>query len=528
MGLRDYIPFTREPVERRTTLEARPLLIDKDSQKAVVKLFKSSALAMGFTGLSSLTSRTNFETAPYDFDRINRAADTDSYIRQGLTKYRELMWKEGWDIVSENDESADYIRQRIDFMEFAMKQPFQDFLNDVGDQLIKFGNAFIAKSRGDLAPYFPGQIKSQVRAYPVVGYYLIPAETVEIQRTKNNKVISYRQRLDTLTEVYGQNKQPKWQADEVIHLALDKKPGRAFGTPFLISVLDDVLSLRQIEEDILNLIHKELFPLYKYKVGTPEMPAEQEEITQAIYELENLRNDGGLILPERHDVEVIGADSNSLDASDYLSHFVNRVVVGLGLSPHHLGIMNEGGNRSVTDRLDVALYDKIKTIQRYVADMIRLGIFNELLMEGGYDPFVNPKNKGISDRCDFRFREIDVDTQVKKENHVIQKWLSDGLTWEEYRTELGEDTDVDENRLFSKMQSATQTDAQIEVMKAQPAPAGESKQPANKKKTAQRTADNKSRPKNQHGRRSSPNIRHNDEIWLSEVADILDEGYTEE
>lgn len=528
MTLLDYVPFVRAPAERRTNLEARPLLIDGDSQRAVVKLFKNSALALGFSGLSSLTSRSNFEVAPYDFVRIGKAADTDSYIRQGLTKYRELLWKEGWDIVSENDEAADYVRERFSYMEFAMGQSMQSFFYDVGDQLVKYGNCFIAKSRGDLNPYFPTKIESPLRKHPIVGYYIIPAETVEIRRTKYNKVISYRQRLDALSDSYGRNTQPSWAADEVIHLALDKKPGRAFGTPFLISVLDDVLSLRQIEEDILNLVHKELFPLYKYKVGTPEVPASPEEIDQAVYELENLRNDGGLILPERHDVEVIGANENALDAADYLAHFVNRVVVGLGLSPHHLGIMNEGGNRSVTDRLDIALYDKIKTIQKYLSDTIRLGILDELLMEAGYDPFVHPKNQGESDRCEFRFYEIDVDTQVKKENHILQKWLSDGITWEELRVALGEDVNVDESRLYSKMQSATQTESQIEVIKAQPAPAGTSSRPANKKATAKKTADNRSRPRNQHGRRTSPNIRHNDEVWLSEVASMLDDEYTEE
>ena len=221
---------------------------------------------------------------------------------------------------------------------------------------------------------------------------------------------------------------PVWTAEKVIHLHFDRKTGRAFGTPFLINVLDDVIALRQIEEDIQNLVHRELFPLYKYKIGTAEQPAEPEEITQAAIEIENLRAEGGLILPFRHDVEVIGSQGSALDASQYLNHFKERVAIGLGVAPHHLGMSMNGGNRSVTERLDVALYDRIKQMQKLFSEMVRLNIFNELLFEGGFDPISNPMESGDSDRCYFKFKEIDVDTQVKKENHVIQKYVSNLIT----------------------------------------------------------------------------------------------------
>lgn len=535
MALTDFVPFYQAP--SATTLEARSLVSDVKAQNAVAKLFKVSTLAMGFTGFGALTGRTSFEVAPYDFNRILKAIDTDSYVRQGVNKYKELMWKEGWDIVSENDDAVAYIKERLDYMELAMGRSFQSLLTDIADQLIKFSNCFIAKARGDLQPFFPERLRKSDKD-PIVGYYIIPAETVEIQRNRDNKVVAYRQRMDQ-NNIAGfgttTGRQPRWSADDVIHLAVDKKPGRAFGTPFLISMLDDVIALRQMEEDIQNLVHKELFPLYKYTVGTPEHPAEPEEIDQAAVELDNLRNDGGLILPERHNVEVIGAEGASLEADNYLAHFVNRVVVGLGLSPHHLGIMNEGGNRSVTDRLDIALYDKIKNYQRYLADMIRLAIFNELLFEGGYDPFVNPARDTVSDRCEFMFHEIDVDTQVKKENHIIQKWLNNLMSWEETRVALGMDPeDIDEERLqvymIGKIESEF-AEAQARVAASLKPDAAPSSQKGRPNKRNNKSVANKSRPANQHGRRTSPNIRHVDDTWLSDVVETLDEepetGYTD-
>lgn len=532
MAISDFIPFYQPPSPMPHLLEARSATAAKEVPKGVAKLFRSATLALGFTGIPHAW-RTTFEVAPYDFDRINKAADTDSYIKQGLSKYRELLWKEGWQIVSENEEALRYLHERLDFMEFAMGRSFQSFLDDVGDQLVKFHNCFIVKSRGELAPFFPHPLNPPEGKKPIVGYYIIPAETVEIQRDRNNNVVAYRQKIESLVGGFENKSAPRWRAENVIHLSIDKKPGRAFGTPFLVSVMDDVIALRQMEEDIQNMVHKELFPLYKYKVGTETAPADPEEIDQAVRELESLRNDGGLVLPERHDVDVVGGESKALDASDYLEHFVIRVCVGLGLSPHHLGLVMSGGNRAVTDRLDVALYDRIKSYQRYLENMIRIAIFSELLFEGGFNPVSNPLNEGVSDRCEFKFREIDVETQVKKENHILQKWTQNAITFPELRAELGLPPEADEGLLFQALMTRLSPEPSLAASNgggsnnapnkpdAQPSSNGGRRNQPNKTKGV----GNRSRPSNQHGRRSAPKIRHDVEL-ISRIVESLDEDDT--
>lgn len=526
MALTDLLPF-------RQVVQARPVeKVTIDDRRAITDVFRAVVVAIGFRPIG-VRDRAQFEESPYDFERIMQAVDTDSYIRQGFTKYRELMWKEGWEINSENPEAVAYLYQRLDFMELAMEMPFHDFLVEVADQLIKFGNCFVVKSRGPIGPFFPGTLSPEIGKEPLVGYELVPTHTMQILRNKHNQPLRYRQVIDDTWSGFNDEDSPSWSAEEVIHLHLDKKLGRAFGTPFMITVMDDVIALRQIEEDIQNLVHRELFPLYKYKVGTDEHPAEPDEIEAAAAELENLRTEGGLVLPDRHDVEVIGAEGSALDANPYLAHFKERVCVGLGLSPHHLGMTMNGGNRAVTDRLDIALYDKVKTIQRKLARMIELNIFAEILLEGGFDPFETPVAKGVSDRCKFKFREIDVDTQVKRETHEIQKYTQNITTLPETRLSLGLDPQADEEDL----QMAMQTRLQPTTVK--PTPPGEPNpkpiKPDAKKPSAgglpNRSAPNKSvgniiRPANQFGRRTSPNIRHDDlnESRLQELVELIDDG----
>jgi len=292
-----------------------------------------------------------------------------------------------------------------------------------------------------------------------------------------------------------------------------------------------------MEEDIQNLVHRELFPLYKYRIGTADQPAEPEEIDQGANEIESLRSEGGLILPYRHDIDIIGSNNQALDASTYLDHFKERVAIGLGVAPHHLGMTFSGGNRAVTERLDTALYDKIKQFQKQFAELVRVHIFNEILFEGGFDPIANPYENDISDRCYFKFNEIDVDTQVKKETHIIQKFVNSLIPLEEARIKLGEKPEVEIEELFPSIQgqvqiqiSSAQSDIQTQqqqmkdVMKdgdkQASAPKGQVNLPSNR-----RGVGNAMRPQNQNSRRTSPNIKRSDPAWINIVENLLEEQY---
>ncbi len=539
MFMERFFPFVAAP---RPTLNVAA----EDNAPDLSKKFRIKTLGLGFnTGYLAFNRydqrKASFEEPPYDFEQIIQAIDTDSYVKQAFLKYKDLFWKEGWDVVGENSEAVDYLAQRLDLFEETMARPFNDFLIEVVDQLVKFANCFIVKVRGSLDPYYRINDEDSI-----IGYYVIPAETIKIRRDKHNKPTAYRQSLANSSPYTSQDdNEPVWPAADVIHLHLDKKPGYAFGTPFVISALDDVIALRQIEQDIQNLIHRELFPLYKYKVGTPEHPSNSQELEDAAAQLENMRVEGGLVIPERHEVEVIGAENKALEADKYLNHFKERVAVGLGVYPHHLGMSVGSTNKEATDRLDIALYDRIKKIQEYFEHAMRLYVFNEILREGGFRPLTTPMADGASDRCMMRFREIDIDTQIKRETHILAKFNANAIDWTELRSELSMPEEANPNMLHMSMQAELQIATQIEIQKAtvaltppKPVPAGQSQAPAPKKPDAipsstgvtpnmpntGKDAANKMRPANQFGRRSSPNVRHSeDEVPFKLSEHLLDE-----
>ena len=549
------MPLLQRMFPFATALEKKKEVVQDVSTINPAKLMKIKTLGIDFHNsliqyATNSKNRGNFEQAAYDFERIIEAIDTDSFVKQAFLKYKELFFKEGWEIIGENPDAVNYLYQRIDLMEETMNRPFNDYLMEVVDNLVKFSNVFIVKARGDIAKYFPGRLYPEDGQFPIAGFYTIPTETVRILRNKYNQPLKYKQTMSDLPYATDNIVDPTFDASEVIHLYLEKKPGRAFGTPFIVSTLDDVIALRQIEEDVQNLIHKELFPLYKYKVGTDDSPALPGDVEAAAEQLANLRVEGGLIIPNTHDVEVIGGEGKALDATSYLEMMRARVIAGLGIAPHHLGIMNAGGNKAVTDRLDIALYDKVKVLQDYVENTIRLYIFNPLLREGGFDLTESPREKGSSNRCFMRFKEIDIDTQIKKENHVIQKFAGNIIDLEETRLALGEDAEYDMGHMLMTLTAHVQTISQMAVAQQQAAlqpvvtksaTGGQTtKPPAGLPKPTKPDAQNPStgilpnmpnnkkgignldKPANQHGRRMSPNVRHMDDDILNTIVELLD------
>lgn len=498
------------------------------------KLFKIAAKAVGSNGSNSIVADTRtalYEEPPYDFEKIMQAIDTDSYCMSAFNKYQELFWKSGYEIVSENQEALLYLRKRIAFMERTMNRTFPSLLRDMTDHLVKFHNVFVVKHKEDMSDYLTKAIDTRMGDDPITGYFMIPPEKVSIVRNKYNIPLRYKQRLDeSIGAGFSGKNDPVWPAEDVIHIHMSRKTGRLYGTPFIYAALDDVIALRQIEQDAQNLVHRELYPIFKYKLedvnaDDPDLP----EIDMIIDELENMRTEGSVFLPPGHDVDIVGAGSEVLDIQPYLNHFKERVATGLGVFPHHLGMVDfAGANRDMTDRLDQALYDRVKAYQRVFEEIVTFHIFNELLLDGGFDPYRNLDGEN-SDQCKFKFKEIDIETMIKVQEHEMQKYAGNLTTTAETRLALGMDPDLDPEDTLSAIQ------AKISLKYSPPPAAGASggSSPSSsssskstssaKKKTSStpgrpnlpnntRQLANKIRPQNQHGTRTGPRVRHDDDL----------------
>lgn len=445
---------------------------NRDPKKSVIK-------RVGAAYVQGQGGRTNFESPEVDFETILTAYKKDSYIRIAFDKYVEFMFKAGWDLVGKNQNAVDYIRTRLALMAEATQTPTNQFLQEVAEDLVFFGNVFIVKARQPGSYQMPG-IKAQpvTGSKPIAGYFTMPVQTVRVARDANGTVLNYEQR------VTGQPQQ--YKPEDIIHMYYKKERGRAFGSPFILAVLDDVKLLRQIEDNVIRLIYRYLFPLYQYKVGLPQpgYEAEEEEIEYLREQLRNMPLDGALVIPERHDVDIIGAEGNALDIDNYLDYFRQRVFTGLGVPPTIMGIADTS-NRSTSDTLSTDFLDRIKAFQKIMCDFLNSFIVNEILREGGFDPVIKPED-GVS----FVFKEIDLFSRNAMENQVVQKWINNLITIEQARMELGYDPVIDDARTFNNLVKIPQLQATAAARAQQAGTNG--------------TNANNTQPANQYGKKPAP------------------------
>jgi hypothetical protein len=474
-------------------------------------------------------SRGDFTEPEYDLGEIKRAADGDSYIKMALMKYSYLMYKAGYTLKGDNDNATEYIKMRFRMMSFATGKPVDVLFQEIADDLVKYSNAFLIKSRVD--KLMPGvNAKGVFADKPIGGYYRVDPASVKIQRDKNGAIKKYQQ-----GSASGDTKD--FQPTEVIHIFLDKDANNAFGTPRIIAALEDVKLLRRIEGNIVSLIYRFAIPIYQWTIGLPQQgfQASDKEIQEAQSEIENMPLDGVIVTNEKTQIKAIGAEGQALDASKYLAYFEARVFSALGVSQSQMG---RGGAKQDADSMEAQAHDTVKYIQKVMATFLENYVLNELLLEGGFSPITNP-----DDIVRYEFNETSLETKVKLENHEMLKFESNVITFEEARVAMGYKAEADESRLFSSMiqtpaaidQIDAKNEGAMEIAKlaaqTRAASAGTGTAGNGKAKAAKTSGavKNNNRPTNQHGTGSvkiKSSMEDDVSLDLTESVDVEEKATT--
>jgi hypothetical protein len=278
--------------------------------------------AVGF--ISAYSNRV-FTRPEYNLQEIRDASEADSYVKISLSKYSYLIYKAGWNFRSENQSAVDYLYQRWKVMSYCTGVPMDILMQGVADDLVRYSNAFLLKSRVDKIPGIKAQPVYE-NGQVVGGYTRIDPCSIKIKRDKHGNILKYEQGR-------GGNKK-QFKPEDVIHFYLDKDANNAYGTPRIIAALEDVKLLRKIEGNATALIYRFAMPLYHWKIGYPEpgFQATDAEIAKAKREIEQSSLDGVFITNEKTEIKAIGSEGNAINMQPYLDYFENRVFSALGVS----------------------------------------------------------------------------------------------------------------------------------------------------------------------------------------------------
>lgn len=403
-----------------------------DTNKKVTGDFQSALKAKPVTlGEYRNANAQNPGARSYDLAQIKNAVLTDSYLAVAVRKFSQLITKAGYQIKSKNEDAANYVNDRIKVIEFRTKIPFYTLITSIARDLYTYSNSYIIKTRDNNTEKFGLKAEKIFSGGAISGLFLADPASVTIRRNDAGAIDAY---------VINQE---EYSPNDVIHLYIDKMNNADYGTSRIYSALEDVTMLRKAEGLVMTILYRFAIPVLHIKVGnTAEgQYATQKEINDARDAFQEMPNDGFIVTNERTAIEAITPNMQANQLLKFLEYLELRVFSALNASKSSMG---RGGGQSSADNTEALMHDEVRAFQNVITNFIEKYLFTELLLEGGFNPLLNK-----DDYVAFEFNEVSIDTKIKLESNIIQKYQGNVINLEEARRELGFSNEVSEEDMYA-------------------------------------------------------------------------------
>lgn len=267
---------------------------------------------------------TDFEDPSFELTELQDAYNKDAYIRQGVDKYIDQIFKEGYQFYGTDTNIVDYLKMRLAFIAEATSTPTSQFLMDIAEDVVKYANCMVVKARSNDPNAFPQGVNIQglYGKDPVAGYFCANATVTKCKRDDYGTVTEWQQETDKGKQTFP--------PEDVVHFYYKREKGNAYGTSFLVPVIPDVKALRRAEENILKMMYRNVYPFYHIRVGTEEATGTSKEVEDIQNEAEDMDVESMLVTTERVEIKPIASDK-VIDAEPYLKYMESRVFSGLGV-----------------------------------------------------------------------------------------------------------------------------------------------------------------------------------------------------
>ena len=462
-------------------------------------------VGLSYGGTSS-RSTVVFNESEYNLDEIAAALDTEGYFRRAKDKIIEMIWKNGYSITGKDQKAVAYIKRRLNQIAQVTGIPTRLLLEDIAQQLVPYFNCVVVKVRNNNnSGGYPRKSMDGRVLQPVAGYFVQDVTTIKVAKQDNGELIRYKQ------EIPGISRSPEWKPDDVIHMYMSRKVGLTFGTPMVVPVLDDIRALRRMEENIEVLVFQHAVPLFQYLVGSNDAPADDDDIQNAKATVNEMPPNGMVVTPHTHNITAIGAEGRAIRAEGYLNYFKSRVWAGLGLSGVSFGEGNTA-NRGTAITLDKNAQDLAKKFQSTIRTFVNEFIIKELLLEGGFQWDASEFDYLV----ELFIPEIDIDAKIKAENHTLELLQGDGITFDEFRREIGREPYTDEDWRDTYWERIAKKRALIQAID-EPYTNSPSRMNSMTRVPASKSVSNKDQPTNQHGQKLAPDRPKNDMLIGDEI-----------
>jgi hypothetical protein len=479
---------------------------EASSLKAFRKRKSLDRMVIDFTkqqrpGLVRITSTYKLLRSPYHYDRIDRFFSKESYFARSLFRQLETLMRNGFSLMTDQANIRRIIRRDLTRIHKNSKTSDQMFFARVFLDLTRYSIVFIQKIRETRKTEQDGEIVDTGR---IKRLRIIPPHSVIAHFDKNGTFLGITENSispvpffgNRFSRILGQmpNSNPTINANDLIVIRLYQDDGQFFPEPQSFQVLDDVLTLRSIEETAELLINQFGSPILHTQVGTEAEPAMQGEVDTVHSTIENMATNGMITTDHRVNIKPVSLLAEIGNISPYIEHFKARILMGVGSSTISVG-EGDTSNRNTASSIDDAMADRCIYIGNCISSQINHDLFIDILNTHNIteDQMYDTDGELV---VRLKFNEMRTAQLTAIENSASQRFLDNLITRTEARKIMGHAplSDAEEGDTYLNK-------VQVPLAMSKPATTGGDSQ--------QNLRTSQNSPSNQHGKKPSPGSTKN-------------------
>jgi hypothetical protein len=429
----------------------------------------------------------------YDYNNIKGLLDVESLFARACWKYVEQIWGKGWEFISKNKPSADYVRIRFRQLAYVSGISTLELFHDIAAQLVIYSNVYVKKIRKRQSSGGQLRYEGTKRLEPIAAYVVLDTPTVFVVRDKYGVPLRYEQNLVAKSGQSVTRQIESIPPEDMIHLTFRRQVGYGEGTPMVIPIIDDIAALRRMEETAEIIAFQASIPIFHFKAGHTDDAtghANETEVTLLESQVSSMLAHGALVTNERCTVDIQQATGDIATILEFIDYYRQRVLTGFGISGVLLGEASTS-NRNTSDVVSQEMQQTTKMLQDFITDAITNYMVNELLLEGSIDVFDDYYTVSVY------VPAIDGATKRAEQVHALALYEGNLINEDEARILIGRDplTDEEYMRTFLERVTIPKLEAQVDAQARATGIASEAKQRLTKSKVL---------PTNQYGTKAKP------------------------
>lgn len=383
---------------------------------------------LGRSGYSDGLGRLLRFKPKVDLEDLWKAYLSDGYIQRTVDTIVGLMIGNGirWQT---SPSASNYLRLRFEVAHQITGYGWDRLIRDLAFDFVLYGNAFLVKLWTRKLRTLGGR---SLRPPCVAGWYLVPARCMVPAVDRDQNLTGW------ILRGQGGRQDRYFPLEDVVHLTYRRPLDSPFGVPFLLGVIEDVRSLRQMEEDVLRMVHRFVNP--KFHISMPETPGLlsgiRPDMQQIVEAINSMSSDAVLVTLPGQKVQVIGAESFALRAEPYLSYFTQRVIGGLGMNDVMMGLKPSDPEM---DTVDLSLRVTLRQMQRAFLDGLLDQIILPLMQEANW------KQVQVS----LESPDVDMRHTLRLFTIISNLYSQNVVTLSEARAMMGLDSPFDEQDSYT-------------------------------------------------------------------------------